>query len=472
MNKLITYIFLLGLLVSCDKYVDIQPKGLVIPATTADLRLVMNNNGVFAYGHELDFFMNDDVFIPASQVNPLRGAIFYGLHISNIIGFEDFFFLDEEPDPNWYRNYQIVTTANYVLERLSTVSGTQAEKNELEGEAKVQRAYAYFTLVSLYAKHYAAGDPNEPESGVPVNPTFANSKISQKRQTIQQVYDLIIHDLEESKSLLTRNSAPHKFEATRAVAHAALARVYLNIEDYPKSLSNANDALAIQNTLLHYPTDLAGLGNTLGNPNTGDDVEIIFQKMGYIPAIAVFTPSFAIAPFTYMTSDLIALYDQEHDTRFTRLASFNPAADAYRWTGSDQFSLSCMSAMTVSEMLLISAESNARLGNIAPALADVNRLREHRIDSSDPAIVHLSGTTQDEVLSKILSERRRELAFRGRRFFDIKRLNAVDNAGIAIVRDNLEGQSVTLPANDPRWAMPIPGYDINFNTEIKQNPRD
>jgi len=130
-----------------------------------------------------------------------------------------------------------------------------------------------------------------------------------------------------------------------------------------------------------------------------------------------------------------------------------------------------MMDLTIPEVLLIRAESNARLGNIQNAMNDLNYLRLHRFTTTDPEIVNLSASSVEEALQHTLDERRRELCFRGVRFFDIKRLNAVDNANIGITRLDLDGTEVSMPAGDFRWAMPIPPLEILLDPSIQQNPR-
>ena len=73
-----------------------------------------------------------------------------------------------------------------------------------------------------------------------------------------------------------------------------------------------------------------------------------------------------------------------------------------------------------------------------------------------------------EVLSKIIGERRKELVMRDIRWQDIKRLNK-EGAGINIKRI-LGGQIYELSANSPRFALPFPAYIIQM-TGMKQNPR-
>jgi len=73
-----------------------------------------------------------------------------------------------------------------------------------------------------------------------------------------------------------------------------------------------------------------------------------------------------------------------------------------------------------------------------------------------------------EALDTILVERRKELAFRGLRWSDLRRLNK-EGWGIMLNR-NLNGVPYTLPPNSELYTLPIPP-DVIQLSGIMQNPR-
>jgi hypothetical protein len=70
---------------------------------------------------------------------------------------------------------------------------------------------------------------------------------------------------------------------------------------------------------------------------------------------------------------------------------------------------------------------------------------------------------------KILTERRKELIFRGLRWPDLRRLNK-DGAGVSVTR-KLDGQTYTLTPNSLKYTWLIPQQVIDFNPGMPQNPR-
>jgi hypothetical protein len=75
----------------------------------------------------------------------------------------------------------------------------------------------------------------------------------------------------------------------------------------------------------------------------------------------------------------------------------------------------------------------------------------------------------DDALQQILTERKKELLFRGTRWADLRRLNKDSKFAMTLTRI-INGVTYTLPPNDPRYAMPIPDNEISLSG-IPQNAR-
>jgi tetratricopeptide (TPR) repeat protein len=482
-NKFIlVFVILVTAFLSCDDYVDIEPKGILTPKSVDDLRAVLNESNTFENASQTsDYYINDDFTLPTAKVNTFKTAPLFTSDIGNKYNLKGEFFTVEQDDRDWNTNYKMIGRANYVLQTLKELKGNQDQMNQLRGEALIHRASGYLVLVNLYSRHYAAGDPNEPETGLPLVTEFGDAGVSLVRSTIQQVYDLIVADLTEAVTLVGNNESAVKYKPSKIAAYGLLARAYHHMGKYDLAVDNASKALAINKNLLNYATDLTALENTLGDP-TGllyaafkNNKEVLLHRRGiliFVSTIAFNPTRLVQLPFTYMTPSLISLYDTTNDARYTKLTAVDATAGgAIRWTGADKFFFYHLMDLTIPEVLLIRAESNARLNKIQLAMDDLNYLRLNRFTTTNPLIVNLTAATKAEAIQHVLNERRRELCFRGVRFFDMKRLNAIDNANLGIIRKDLDGNDVSLPANDPRWAMPIPPLEMLLRPEIKQNPR-
>jgi len=483
-NKIFTILTLiLVLFSSCDDYVDIEQQGILIPESLQDLRSILNENNTFENAsHINDYYFTDDTFVPVEKIEAFTTSSLFNNATASRYNFDDEFYTLDQDDRDWNGNYEMIGRVNYVLDALETFPGNQTEKDQLRGESLIQRASAYLDLVNLYSRHYSAGDPNEAETGVPLVTVFGDAEVSLVRASIQEVYDQILLDLNEGVNLIQNTESQFKFKASKICGYALLARAYLHLGNYQLAADNASAALNINNSLLDYQTELEALGNTLGDPTElfdpdfANTKETILHRRGFVTfAFSIqFVPVFAvvITPFTYMTPDVLSLYDTTYDMRYTNLTSLDfTAGFARRWTGADKLRTYFMTDITIPEVILIRAESYARLDNVGSAMDDLNYLRANRFNTDDTSIINLNASSAEEALTHALEERRRELVFRGTRFYDIKRLNAVDNASISITRNNLDGVEVTVPANDNRWAMPIAPLETLLDPSISQNPR-
>lgn len=463
---------------SCDEYVDIEPKGLVIPRETADLKLTLNNDITFPTTSRHLWFMDDDIFIADARHAYIQGNGLMGTYIPEIYGFKDEIYDEDEVDSNWLNNYENIAVANYVLNQLPLVNGSESDKLGIEADARFLKSEAYFQLVGQYSRHYGLGDPNEAETGVPMTTNFGDVSEDLTRRSIQEVYDIMIEDMNFVVANHPFTLPEHNFKGSVWAAHGMLARIYLHMGQYQLALDNANAAIDIKDDLIDYPNELPlNAKGSLGRPNRDDfaKTEIMLLRQGTAPFQFAFTPGvgFGVAHYLYLTPDLEAIFDQTNDMRFTDLTIADFAAGgARRYKGWVDMSLSAFVGMTTPEIILIAAECNARLGNTTAAMDNVNYVRLHRINSTDPLIVNLTAANDAEALQHALEEKRRETAFRGVRYFDVKRLNALDNANISLSRTDFDGAAVTLPANHAKWAMPIGTAEINLNPEIKQNPRN
>lgn len=109
------------------------------------------------------------------------------------------------------------------------------------------------------------------------------------------------------------------------------------------------------------------------------------------------------------------------------------------------------------------AESCLELGDINRAKELLEGFIEKRYRDAD-----LSPVLEDELRQRILTERRKQLLFRGIRFADIKRLNKRgENISLRRV---IRGEEYFLPANDPRFTILLP-LDVIQLSGMEQNKR-
>src|SRR5690606_704360 len=88
--------------------------------------------------------------------------------------------------------------------------------------------------------------------------------------------------------------------------------------------------------------------------------------------------------------------------------------------------------LAVDEVLLIKAECHTRLGDLPNALIQLNRLLSHRINRHVFEPLELSDS--QDILNRVIAERKKELVFRGLRWSDLRRLNQEPQFAVTMQR--------------------------------------
>ena len=458
-ENLITVYILSLILTSCDNYLDVEPKGRLIPNTVEDYELLLNSNQVVTSSHEnVIFYMNDDftdIRHPSFPLLPEGSVDLAAFTWQKVI-------YDEEDDPwLWSWPYSNIFTYNLIIDEIDEAIGEDENlKGAIKAEARVGRAFEYLLLVNCFAKHYDAATAST-DPGVPliVRPDVNAGEPS--RASVQAVYDLIIEDLTLAIPDLPSENI-NRFRATKAAAHGFLARTYLFQGEYEKALEHAESSLSEKNFLADYNSVVTGTpGNDFADrialePQYND--EQIYHRF--------YQGTGGFGGRGFLVPEILALFEPDDlRARITHL-TFGGFVPSPVWLS---FPLRPNQAVSVPEMYLIRAECNARLENLQAALDDVNLIRRNRIIPSSYAAIVSSDL--EVVLQEVLNERRRELIGTGLRWFDLKRLNKEPRFAKTVIHE-LDGEVYTLEPNGNNYVLPIPPQVLAFNPNMIQNPRD
>ncbi|HAA12789.1 MAG TPA: hypothetical protein DCE41_14300 [Cytophagales bacterium] len=336
------------------------------------------------------------------------------------------------------------------------------------------RAMAHFDMARIYCK------PPQQASGSDLGiPYMTSSDASQKpgRPSVSETFTMILNDLDEALTLIGDGNGINQMNGY--AVNALLARVHFYMGDNASAITHATAAITAQPGIAAYD-DVDGMwkdendaGVLFKIANTDQDnvgVGVQYSQTGPTGVRSEYVVDYG----------LYQLYeDNSDDTDDVRLdvyfstsefagSEFNHIAKWFGRTGSNA-NVSDIQVLRTEEMYLTRAEARAATGDDAGALADLNVIRDERYTA------HATGETGAALLAAIRLERRKELAFEGHRFFDLKRLNAgisrstfgdySDGSGIALPADALN-----LPAGDTRLELPIPQAELNANENMVQNP--
>lgn len=460
MKKLYTLclIFTVLLILGCTKdFLDTKPNtNLIIPQRIEDIEVLLDNtNNLSLYTGSLGQMGADEyVFVDYAAWQGTYTATERNAYIWAKDIYEG-----KTSVEDWNRPYIVISLANNALQSMQDLNlPVNARTNNAKGWALFIRAYAYADLLKNFCLAYDNATA-QTDLGLPVRLSPAIDEI-QPRASLAATYAQVLTDLKQAASLLTPQfQEKNRNRPSKGTAYAMLARVYLNMNKYDDAKLYADSSLILYDKLIDYNT----ISTTSATPFSRTNDEAIFQttNLGYnITANADWNTEVTVNP------DIINSY-HANDLRPAIFFAKNAQGNYYVKTGYYGAGSQPFSGLAVDELYLIKAECLARAEKPSEAMQWLNNLLVKRFKNTVPYIP-LTATNANEALQLVLTERKKELIWRGIRWSDIKRLNKI-GANITL-RRLLNGSEYLLPPNDVRYAYPIPADEIKYSN-ILQNPR-
>ncbi|MBC9914942.1 RagB/SusD family nutrient uptake outer membrane protein [Chitinophaga varians] len=447
MRKFFLFLFFGVTLLSCSKFLDVKPKGVIIATTISDYEAVMNDAiHVASFGNNDPRMVTDDglnlTLSPQGQMSIQSNLYFWRPYIN----------ISAESPAIWLDYYRRIANLNVVTEGvMQAENGTEKKKKQLYAEAMVYKVFCYLHLLSYFSPAY---DPQTAGSvyGVPYVTSTDISLPTPQRPTLeafcrQLTGDILaaIPDLEETAVNNTR--------VTTTVAYAMLSRLYLYMQDYPRALQYADAVIKKANgKVLNYNE----YSKQVQLPHTNSSPEEIFVRY------------YVNSRFRY-SDDLIQQFDTAADLRIRFFTKRSVAGNPAALVNNGMMDYNPNMGITYPEIVLTKAECLARQGAVDDAMRVVNQdLRVYRFppDKYQP----LAATTKEEAITAVLSERRRELALKGTRWIDMKRLD-VQKRMPPVKRIAADGITVlaVLEPGSPRYTFQIPLQVQAFNPTMPLN---
>lgn len=497
MKKNIIVSVLIGtMLSSCDNWLELDTIGQKVEENyITDLR-----SAVSAYNGVDKSFTNlwnemptvleamcDDAFIPkvadANEIIPI-----------------DRLEIDFQTANNFYSTcYTGIARINTALPYIESLKDDKGQVAVVRGQMHFMRAFFYFTLVRLYGE-------------VPLMPKINSiEETKQPRATWEQLYEEIENDLVQATKLL-----PEKLDGSlgqeigkpyRYSAYALMADFYAYFEKWDEVirltdliLANPDFGKVAYKSIFHGEDALNGedysaLYNkeVLLDANFGEygkqSFTWEFTPRGYVPGkeqgyhrgiiyatTSSLNPNVTEKPSCGKPGDALLELFEPSDERFKYFWT-----DTYHetegLTGTLKYNASTMAynggylnfpVYRYSEMLLLKAEALNEKGEFTQALKIVNEDIRQFMNASV-----LTANDKSQVQSIIRDERRRELCFECKRFFDLNRWGIM--ADYLESQDNLAGKNITphLVENSITkkkvFVFAFPLKEMNANPYIKEN---
>ncbi len=368
----------------------------------------------------------------------------------------------------WGR-YAQINEINYALKYAPEVEGlSDAERTRIVGEMYFLRALAYHDLVKVYAY-----EPDQIVDGfdlgviIRTEPTETVEQADfRPRSTVQDVYNLINSDLDEAITRLSQEDRGNPFFGTLAAAQALKARVALYAGEWEDAESYATAAMGNTSARLATADEVPTMFNNSSDPTVESIFEVRFrstESLGVNSAISsLLTPPghYDVLPSQELLDSIGDDARAELYPLDTDIEEYGGEATGHRMVRKYDQSVATyadnMPVIRYSEMLLTRAEARAEMNEDDDALDDLNLLLENRGRDTFESV-------PADLIGEILEERRRELAFEGHRWHDMKR------RGMDIVKP-AELNLPVLEYGVTQTLAQIPTSQVSLNPDLVQNP--
>jgi hypothetical protein len=440
MKKIFLILITISTFVGCSDILEPDPQtsldanGVLVDAASANGILLgaysqMQND--YYYGSE--YILNNDLIADNS--------IFQGFYDSQ----RD---IDNKVVPasnlwvetTWVVIYQTINMANLVITGVDAIDDPNLDKEFVKGEASAIRALAYFDLLRVYGEHYdlqsTYGIPLLLE---PIPDNDFNQIPNLARSTVSATYDLILADLNLAITSMEGSSDTGRMNFWAALS--LRARVNLYKKDYQAAFDDADRVIA--EGPFYLEPELDAVFNTIeASGESIFEVEFNDQDQSAFNTYTIRRDEYNVDP------DLLDFFEPG-DAR-KNLFTFQRGRDR---TGKylDNTNANNTKVFRLAELFLIRSEAAVFANNDANAGSDdLNEIRNRAL-LDDVA----NFATIEEYVTALLNERRAELNFEGHRFFDLVRLDKIDEV---------------LGMEDFRKVFPIPRTELQLSDALEQNP--
>jgi hypothetical protein len=397
----------------------------------------------------------------------------------------------------WEYCYKVINTCNAALEGIPLCGLSSEREAEIMGEPYFLRGLTYFNLVRLFG----------PVPLMTVSTSDIEAISSKGRDEEEVVYEQIIADLKLASEGLPFQSKAEKGRANKGAAQACLADVYLTLagtdpaseywamtrdlcleimsSDEYELMDDFAEVFSVEAQSYNRETMFAQQNEGLDNgylfkgdlgicffpdehPDGGWNMNL--AEMDFFNSI----PDTYRKEFTFMTEveleDGTILSYPEWSYPVPHCGKYK---DRGSHTASNNYTDNDFPIYRFSEVLLMYAEAENMLSNgpTEEALSALNKVRSRArgdrvsgIESTDPAmypdILLSDGYSADAFEEIVLEERRRELAWEAKRWFDLKRRKL-------LIEKLIDSKPLV---GEHAYRFPIPQADINTNPNLEQNP--
>ncbi|MBX3256417.1 MAG: RagB/SusD family nutrient uptake outer membrane protein [Chitinophagaceae bacterium] len=471
--------------ISCSKTLDVDPTSVI---TTNSFWKTEDDAKGALVGMYIDFRnIAEALFTTGDERSEIyTGGVFGG---GTYTLFSNAMTPDAPGHADWYGYYRVINSANLLLKYVPGITfKNEAAKNNMLAQAYAMRAYVYFAMTKTWGDLVIRTEPTE----------SADAEVTQKERSAQvEVFALIKDDIEKSLQLFSDNSIPNlRSMWSKPAVNALKADVYLwtarvmngGDADFTKALNACTEVQSADVQLLPAFNDLFKYTNK-GNKET--IMNIHFEELeggnyfwhmwiigSAVPANISQQAKDLLLPVgggqgLMVMSNLVRDQFTKDDSRkygtYFDVYTFDSGGDSTYYTnvclkgsgivtGGNRVFSSDMIVYRLADVLLMKAE--AKNGLSMDPSDEINEVRKRAYGADYADHVFVNGSQEDNY-DAILKERLFELAFEGKRWWDLLRFNKAFEL-VPTLQTQTDKQYLKL--------FPIANSVLSLEPKVKQNP--
>lgn len=394
-------------------------------------------------------------------------------------------------DRDWRRYLEDIGRANRLIVYIDSVADNSLSQNEInlyKAQGRLFRALVMFDMVRIYGAipviTTVAGDITAESIGTVYKDYFP------KQSTEIEAYKQIEEDCLFALQNAPDNDPSNKTIFSKSVAKALLAKIYAEkpLRDYAKVIQYSDALFTDGFDIVADYSDLFGMNANNTDTKVRNTQESILEAQ-FLPGagnwatwmfgrdLSNYDINFTWAKWITPSRDLIQTFQNEGDTKrynesivyyTTTWSNYYPSTN-YPFMYKLRSAFSSIIKIRYADILLLKAEALIMGPNkdLEAAALIIDKIR-NRVNLLP--LTNSVRSNQNAMEDALLKERRLELAFEGQRWFDLVRLDKVEEVMNAVYTKDSGRKARVYPYTATSYKLPIPQSAIDQNPNLVQNP--